>query len=356
MATMSKDRVTVKTTKNQLRFDCQKLVLKDKGKADPFMLGKFRVDAQFTIKKLTSIDPKLEKKCHEEALKVIGKASAAIEDGLDQLRKTTAAQQKKEQQGDKNARKAADAELKKLNKIIDDCKNGIGADIRKALEALLKKEGVDSKVMSVARNILTPVCFENDAFSEAPEDEGLDDKSTKAWGKLGKGELAITDKHPAILQEVKLRTSLAKSVAPFVAARGGDVGAARKELQAYITHGESLGKLLYQSAESIAAMAKQLKKDKRSVDPKLAKRLFKELDGLDGCAGTIYGMVEDGVGLANDLSDLLKTEEDAKNAAQYKNEFAAFVKGVATIKTEAKKSSSRAKIVDALSKSLTAKK
>ena len=65
----------------QVWQECQKFIDKDKARTDPFELGKFRVDVQLTFQKLSSIDPKLEKKCHEEALKIIGDVSMAHQPG-----------------------------------------------------------------------------------------------------------------------------------------------------------------------------------------------------------------------------------------------------------------------------------
>ena len=352
MATMSKDRVTVTADKNRIRFDCQKFLDKQKLKGGPIALGKFRVDVQLTLQGPASIESGLEKKMHEEAVKIIGRASQKVQDSLEALHKTAENQQKKEQQGDTKARTVADKELKAANKIMTDAQLALGGDLRKGMEALLKKEGVSAKASATARNVFEKLQFERDAFQAEAEPE-FDDK---AWGKLGKGELAVSDKHAAIVQEIKLRTSVAKVLAPFVAGREGDVSAAQKELAAYSSHGQALTKLLTRSNDAIGAMAKQLKKDKKSIDPKLGQRIFKELDGLDRANGSVFELIEDGVALAEKLTDILKTPEGATEVAQHKGDYAAFVKGVATIKTQTKKSGGSAKIIDTLSKSLTKKK
>ena len=352
MATMSKDRVTVSSTKNQIRFECQKFLDKKKYKGGPIALGKFRVDVQLTLLKLSSIDSKLEKKMHEEAVKIIGRASQKVQEGLESLHKTIETQQKKEKQGDTKARDVADKELKAVNKIVTDAQLGLGGDLRKGIEALLKKEGVGAKATAVARNAFERLQFERDAFQAEAEPE-IDDK---AWGKLGKGELALTDKHPAIIQEIKLRTNLAKSLAPIIKSGEGDVDAAKKELAAYSSHGQTLTMLLSKSSDSIAAMVKQLDKDKKSIDKKVAQRLVKELGGLKSTTGSVIGLVKDGMALAKDVAGVMKSPDGASEAAQYKNDFADFVKGVATIKTHTKKSGGSAKIIDALSKTLTKKK
>ena len=132
--------------------------------------------------------------------------------------------------------------------------------------------------------------------------------------------------------------------------------AARKELVAYSSHGQALSKMLIQSGDSIGAMVKQIKKDKKSIDPKVAGRLFKELDGLHSAAGSVLELIEDGVALADELAGVLQSAEGAADVARYKSNYAAFVKGVATIKTQTKKSGGSAKIIDALSKTLTKKK
>ena len=356
MAKMSKDRVTVSSTKNQMRFECKKLILKDKSKSGPLILGKFRVDVQLTFQELSSIDPKLHKMCHEESLKVIGRASEAIDGGLEQLRKITLTQQKKEKSGDKKARKVADTELKKLNKIIMSCQNSLGTDLRKSMEALLKKQGIKGKASATARNQFAKVTFDQDAFSAVRENDGLDEKSTKAWGKLGKGELALSDKHAAINQEIKLRSSLARTIAPFVEGREGDINAAKKELAAYRSHGQKLTKLLSGSDHAIAAMVKQIKKNKKSINPKVSQRLLKELSGLQRTTNSVFELIEAGITLAEDVAGVLQSTDAKTGAAQYKKQYVSFIKGVATIKTQTKKSGTSAKVIEALSKTLTKKK